>query len=1056
LFCSIKFIGQCGAQAKVNLKILVVDESADNRSVFESWLKGRGFNVVCAANGKDALEKLRPDNFDLILAGVSIPSMDSIRLLQECRCDEKLKRIPFILITDVYIDHDDEDLASKIGAQAFIRRPLEPDDLVNTIEKVASGKPIALKRGRKPKPTSLNKAMVALEERLLSRLEGRIKELETEIKQHKTDKKAMQLGEERYHLLFRTIPQGVVFQDASGSIISANPAALNILGLSEDQIMGRTSYDPRWRAIREDGSDYPGDQHPAMIALRTGQTVKGAIMGIFNPLKEEYRWIKIDAIPLVENGDDRPYQVYTTFSDITDSFLSGRALQESESRLYAIIENTTDAIFSVDRDSHVIAANTMAKKYFQKALGTELKEGMNMISTLDSERKSFWQDIITRALKGERIIFEWHYDMDHQPLDLEFSVNPIISPAGYITGLSFFGRDITERKILDRITAIQHGLASALANTEEMDAALKDCLEAALQISQMDSGVVYLLDESSGAFKASSYKGFSAETMAKFGYFPADSDNTRLIMRGKPSYARNDQFIPPFDEQFKDEKLTFVATVPVLYRQKITACLVLCSHEQNSIPEINLRALETIASDIGIAIERIKARCALRESEEKYRTLLDEMDEAYYEIDEKGNYTFFNDALCRMFGYSRQELMGMNYKVYTRPEDIKKHVSIFSSVYLTGIPVKRISLVFVRKDGKHVYVEESILPVRDNEGKIVGLRGLVHDITDRVEHEEKLRSRALLLDSAYDSIIAFDENGEISYVNETAARSYHYTVDQLLSMNIRQLVHPADIPMLEEKLATATREADLSFEIACVTGDNTTIEVEARVRSIEIEGRRVNISVLRDITERKKMEEQLKDALQQVNMTLEGTIEAIATMSEIRDPYTARHQHRVTRLALAIAREMGLPEEKMLALRVAGLLHDVGKVYVPSEILSKPGKLAELERNLVRAHAEAGYNIVKTIKFPWPVCRIVLQHHERMNGSGYPEGLKGDQIVAEARILAVADVVEAMLSHRPYRPALGLDKALEEITTNRGILYDEQAVDACVRLFTEKGFTFDG
>lgn len=1039
----------------MNIKILVLDDSADNGSLFKSWLKDRGFNVVCAANCKDALENLHRDTFDLVLASISMPSMDGLQLLQECRGNDTLKRLPFILVTDQYIDREDEELAIQIGAQSLIRRPPEPDELVNTIEKVISGKPVVLKRGRKPKKAGRNKAMILLEERLLSRLKDRIKEFETEIKQQRIDEKDLKVGQERYELLFRTIPQGVVFQDASGSIISANPAALNILGLSEDQIMGRTSYDPRWHAIKEDGSDYPGDQHPAMITLQTGQPVKGAVMGVFNPREEEYRWIKIDSIPLVKDGEDKPYQVYTSFTDITDSFLSRKALQESESRLYAIIENTTDAIFSVDRDFHVIIANSVAKKYFRTVIGMELTEGTDILSNLDSERKVFWQDILNRALKGERILFERHYDLKHQPLDFEFSVNPIISPAGYITGISFFGRDITERKALGHIADSQLSLAITLANTDEPDIALKACLESALQISQMDSGVIYLADDLTGDFKAAYYKGFPDDTIAKFGYFSADSENTQLIMRGKPLYVRSDQFTPPFDEQFKDENFTFIATIPVVHQQKITACLVLCSHVHNNIPEINRRALETIASDIGVAIERIRAGFALRRSEEKYRTLLDEMDEAYYEIDEKGNYTFFNDALCRMFGYSRQELMGMNYKVYTRPEDIKRHVSIFSSVYLTGIPVKRISLVFVRKDGKQVYVEESILPIRDNEGKIIGLRGLVHDITERVEYEEKLKSRALLLDSAYDIILAFDEKGDIVYANETAARNYRYTIDQLLSMNIRQLVHPDALPVLEEQLAATKHKADLSFEITCINGDNTPMELEAKVRPIETEGQKINISVLRDITERKRMEEQLRNALQQINTTLEGTIEAIATMSELRDPYTAGHQQRVTGLALAIAQEMGLPEEKIQALRVAGLLHDVGKVYVPSEILSKPGKLAELERNLVRAHAEASYNIVKTIKFPWPVCRIILQHHERIDGSGYPKGLKGEEIELEARILAVADVVEAMMSHRPYRPAMGLDKALEEITTNRGILYDEQVVDACVRLFREKGFNFD-
>ncbi len=167
-----------------------------------------------------------------------------------------------------------------------------------------------------------------------------------------------------------------------------------------------------------------------------------------------------------------------------------------------------------------------------------------------------------------------------------------------------------------------------------------------------------------------------------------------------------------------------------------------------------------------------------------------------------------------------------------------------------------------------------------------------------------------------------------------------------------------------------------------------------------------------------------------------------------------RHQRRVTRLALAIAAELGFTDDRMLPLRVAGLLHDVGKIYVPSEILSKPGKLTYLEMELARAHVTAGYEIIAAIKFPWPIADIVVKHHERMDGSGYPAGLKGEEITLEARILAVADVTEAMMSHRPYRPSLGVDKALAEITANSGRLYDEKAVDACIKLLTEKEFKF--
>ena len=214
--------------------------------------------------------------------------------------------------------------------------------------------------------------------------------------------------------------------------------------------------------------------------------------------------------------------------------------------------------------------------------------------------------------------------------------------------------------------------------------------------------------------------------------------------------------------------------------------------------------------------------------------------------------------------------------------------------------------------------------------------------------------------------------------------------------------------------------------------------------------------VLAGIIERKRAEEELRQSYVQLQRTLEGTVNALISAIEIGDPYTAGHQRRVTHLACAIANEMGLPQEQIEGLRMAGLIHDIGKISVPAQILSRPGPLNDLEFGLIKTHSQVGCDILnRTIEFPWPVAQIVLQHHERMDGSGYPAGLSGEEILLEARILAVADVVEAMASHRPYRPARGMDKALEEISQNRGVLYDPKVVDVCLKLFTEKGFKFE-
>jgi HD-GYP domain-containing protein (c-di-GMP phosphodiesterase class II) len=208
----------------------------------------------------------------------------------------------------------------------------------------------------------------------------------------------------------------------------------------------------------------------------------------------------------------------------------------------------------------------------------------------------------------------------------------------------------------------------------------------------------------------------------------------------------------------------------------------------------------------------------------------------------------------------------------------------------------------------------------------------------------------------------------------------------------------------------------------------------------------------RDVTERKRAEEVLQQTLASLRKAFDTTIQVMVSAVEMRDPYTSGHQTRSTDIARAIATEMGLPQDKIDGIRLAGSIHDIGKLSIPAEILAKPTKLTDLEFSLIKEHSRVGYEMLKDVESPWPLAQIVYQHHERINGSGYPRNLKGDEILIEARIMAVADVVESMASHRPYRPALGIEAALEEIEKNKGILYDAAIADACLRLFREKNY----
>jgi PAS domain S-box-containing protein len=210
-----------------------------------------------------------------------------------------------------------------------------------------------------------------------------------------------------------------------------------------------------------------------------------------------------------------------------------------------------------------------------------------------------------------------------------------------------------------------------------------------------------------------------------------------------------------------------------------------------------------------------------------------------------------------------------------------------------------------------------------------------------------------------------------------------------------------------------------------------------------------------DVTQLKLAEKERETSIKRLQKALEAIVRALAVAAEMRDPYTAGHQRKVANLACAIAKEMGLTADQIDGLKMASTIHDLGKISVPTELLSMPRKLTEIEFSLIKTHAQYGYDILKDIEFPWPIAKVILEHHERMDGSGYPNGLTGDKLLMESRIIAVADVVDAIASHRPYRPGFGIHEALDEISAKKGILYDADVVDACLKLFRESGYNLE-
>ena len=451
---------------------------------------------------------------------------------------------------------------------------------------------------------------------------------------------------------------------------------------------------------------------------------------------------------------------------------------------------------------------------------------------------------------------------------------------------------------------------------------------------------------------------------------------------------------------------------------------------------------------------------ALRESEEKYRELVDHAPAGIYEVDFiQRKFVTINDVMCEYTGYTKEELLGNMTPFDILTEESKAlFLQRMTKIFAGEEVPQTVEYTIKTKDGRTIWVILNHKLIYD-QGFPKGARAVVHNITERKLAEEALRKseekHRFLVDNANDAIF-IAQDGLIKFPNPKTLELLGYSQDELLKIPYTDLIHPDDRAILSELRQKRDPATAVGTTYTIRVRNRAGEEIWAQIGSVPIvwEDRPATLNFVRDITFQKKAEEELRHSLDKLRKITGATIQAIAQTVEVRDPYTAGHQKRVADLARAIATQMGLSSDRVDGIRMAGVIHDIGKISVPSEILSKPGLLTPLEFSLIKTHSQIGYNILKEIEFPWDIATMVLQHHEKLDGSGYPQGVMADHILLEARILTVADVVEAMASHRPYRPSLGLDKALEEIKGKKGRCYDPDVVDACIRLFTENKFIF--
>jgi PAS domain S-box-containing protein/putative nucleotidyltransferase with HDIG domain len=420
-----------------------------------------------------------------------------------------------------------------------------------------------------------------------------------------------------------------------------------------------------------------------------------------------------------------------------------------------------------------------------------------------------------------------------------------------------------------------------------------------------------------------------------------------------------------------------------------------------------------------------------------------------------GRFRHVNEEACRRTGYTADEYASL-HAWDIAPDFTPERISALWAEFEPSTPL-RYETTSRCKDGRAVPLDVSIR-VMDFEGEQLIVAFSV-DISERKRNEAALRESEQRFAHAFQgspvSMSIVDHNGVYLEVNRAWEEHTGYSAEEAVGR------HASELPRWSEKdglnpSVDLFESGDLieGVEAEFLMKDGARRIGLITVEPLEVAGQTCILTAIDDITKRKRAEAEAQATMQQLETLTHQTITTMARLVEARDPYTAGHEQRVTQLSIAIANELELDEYTKTGINVAGQLHDIGKMIVPAEILAKPGRLSFAEFSLVKGHAKAGADMLSEIDFPWPVAEIVAQHHERLDGSGYPKGLKEGEILTEALIVAVADVVEAMSAHRPYRPSLGVDAALAEIERGSGTQYDAAAVDACLKLFREQGFAF--
>ncbi|HET7833824.1 MAG TPA: PAS domain S-box protein [Gallionella sp.] len=886
---------------------------------------------------------------------------------------------------------------------------------------------------------------------------------------------ALAASEEKFRAISAAALDALIMVDDTGTLVYWNPAAERILGYRADEALGKPLHQlltpQRYRSQAMQGFE---------TFRSSGQ---GALIG---------KAIEIEA--LHKDGHEIPVELSISALQLNGRRyavgilrdISERKQAEQELRLLAaIVASSDDAIISKSLDGTILSWNAGAERLYGYSAAEMIGRPVSRLAP--SDRPDEIPGLLERIRQGERIE---HYetvrrrkDGVHVPMSL--TISPLHDAAGQVVGASAIGRDITQRKQAEE--ALRH----ANAYNRSLIEASPDPLVTIGpdgRITDVNSATEQVTGHSREELIGTDFSDyFTYPEHARAGYQQVFRDG---IVRDYP-----------LEIQHRDGYTTPVLYNAAVYRDEAGQVTGVFAAARD-VTELRHAEQKLRHSEAGLKeAQRIAllgnweldlATNALSWSDEIYRI---------FELDPKK----FGASYDAFLNGIHPDDRNMVNQAYT---DSVKNRTPYDIVHRLLMP-----------DGRIKYVHERCETHYSEAGQPLRSIGTVQDITTQRLAELNLQksNRALHALSACNGALvrATDEAWLLNDICNLLVEIGTYPLawvgfaEQDAEKNVRVMARAgaqadyldhirvtwSDNPEGQGPTGTAIRTGQLQMaqdilhdpkflpwrEQATARGYACSIALplfdnnDRPFGVLNLYGKEPNafdadeirllqelagdlafgIRMLRLRAERDHLHEQQLHHDETVRQALAGTIQAIAVTVEKRDPYTAGHQRRVANLSVAIAMELGLSEERITGLRLGATIHDIGKIYVPAEILTRPGELTQMERDFIRIHPQVGYDIMKDVKLPWPVAEMILQHHERVDGSGYPHGLKGDEILLEARILTVADVTEAMMSHRPYRPSLGLDAALAEIEKYRGIYYDPDVVDACIRLFREKGFRLE-